>query len=47
MTEENKRSFLQETAFEEDVDLDSKPEKKDISKKEEILRRYWAKSAGD
>ena len=45
MTEDKKRSFLQETAFEEDVNLDNKPKATDITKKDDILRRYWAKSA--
>ena len=47
MTEDKKRSFLQETAFEEDVDLDSKPAKNDVTKKDDILRRYWAKASGN
>ena len=47
MTDDKKRSFLQETAFEEDVDLDSKPEQKDITKKDDILRRYWARALGE
>ena len=47
MTEDKKRSFLQETAFEEDVNLDEKNKTDKVTKKDDILRRYWSKSAND
>ena len=47
MTEDKKRSFLQETAFQEDVNLDDKPKTNDTTKKDDILKRYWSKSAND
>ena len=47
MTEDKKRSFLQETAFEEDVNLDDKPKSNDITKKDDLLRRLWSKKAED
>ena len=43
MTDDKKRSFLQETAFEEDVNLEEKPDSKDLSKSADYIRRYWAK----
>ena len=47
MTDEKKRSFLQETAFEEDVVLDKEPKKHHDSQTADYIRRYWAKKAAD
>ena len=42
MTDTNRRSFLQETAFEEDVNLDEKPTSAQKPHSTEEMRRRWA-----
>ena len=42
-----KRSFLQETAFEEDVILDKDDKKRPDSQAADYIRRYWAKHPSD
>ena len=42
-----KRSFLQETAFEEDVILDKEDKKRHDSQTADYIRRYWAKHPSD
>jgi len=44
---DSKRSFLQETAFEEDVNLDDSKKKRHDSQTADYIRRYWAKKAAD
>jgi hypothetical protein len=41
MTQENKRNFLQETAFEEDVNLDDTPKSAKPPHSTEEMRRRW------
>ena len=42
-----KRSFLQETAFEEDVILEKDQKKRTDSQAADYIRRYWAKHPSD
>ena len=44
MTDTNKRSFLQETAFEEDVNLDERPKSVQKPHSTEEMRQRWAKN---
>ena len=44
MTQENKRNFLQETAFEEDVNLDNRPKTAQPPNSTEEMRRRWAEN---
>ena len=44
---DHKRSFLQETAFEEDVVLEKDQKKRPDSQAADYIRRYWAKHPSD
>jgi len=45
MTEENKRTFLQETTFEEDVNLDNPPKVAVRPNTSDEMRQRWAENS--